>query len=301
MRLFLITVSSLLVISSASAATVVFQIPLDPGQASPAPAGADNSTGQATVTLDLDTSTVTVAGSYENMSSNVVAAHIHGLAAVGATAGVIVPLDTTGGTSGTVSGSGALSADDLQGVLDGRTYVNIHTQNNGPGEIRGQIVNQVVGTAVFEIDLTVAEAIPAPVGAETSTGQATVTLNTENRSVTVSGNYENMSSNVVAAHIHGLAAAGEAAGVIVPLDATGGTSGTLSGTGDLSPGHVQAMLNGLTYVNVHTANNGPGEIRGQIMRGFEVPLVSLLGVFVFLSALLGGGILALRRRRDPSD
>ena len=176
MRLFFVIVLSLLVISSASAATVVFQIPLDPGQESPAPAGADNSTGQATVSLDLDASTVTVAGSYENMSSNVVAAHIHGLAGVGENAGVIVPLDTSGGTSGTVSGSGALSADDLQGVLDGRTYVNIHTQNNGPGEIRGQI-----------------------------------------------------------------------------------------------------------------------------MRGFKVPLVSLLGVFVFLSALLGGGILALRRRRDPSD
>ena len=56
------------------------------------------------------------------------------------------------------------------------------------------------------------------------------------------------------------------------------------------------MLNGLTYVNVHTENNGPGEIRGQIVRGIEVPLLSLLGILALVSALLSGGTLALRRR-----
>jgi len=101
--------------------------------------------GSAVVTLDTDTGDVTVEGEYSGMSSNVSAAHIHGLAGVGENAGVIVGLDTTGGQEGTVSGSGTLSDDEMQGMLDGLTYVNVHTGNHPGGEIRGQIVHECRG------------------------------------------------------------------------------------------------------------------------------------------------------------
>ena len=45
----------------------------------------------------------------------------------------------TGGISGTFSGADVLTPENLAGLLDGRTYLNVHTENNGPGEIRGQV------------------------------------------------------------------------------------------------------------------------------------------------------------------
>jgi hypothetical protein len=50
-----------------------------------------------------------------------------------------------------------------------------------------------------------------------------------------------------------------------PLAGAAGTSGTLSGTVTLIDPQLEALLGGLTYVNIHTANNGGGEIRGQIL------------------------------------
>jgi hypothetical protein len=95
--------------------------------------------GFATVTLDQSTGIVNVDGSYENMSSGVIGAHIHGLVPRGQNAGVIVGLTPTGGTTGLFSGTGMLSAAQIQDMLDGLTYINVHTVNNGGGEIRGQL------------------------------------------------------------------------------------------------------------------------------------------------------------------
>ena len=85
---------------------------------------------------------------------NITAAHIHGPAAAGANAGVIVnlyvppagtaPLTFTGPAT-LVQGVGspnssALSMDSLVAYMrTGRAYVNVHTTANGGGEIRGQV------------------------------------------------------------------------------------------------------------------------------------------------------------------
>lgn len=98
-------------------------------------------------------------------------------------------------------------------------------------------------------------------------GTCTVTLDVASGRVTAGCAYEGLSGPAAAAHIHGPAQAGINAGVIVPLMVAGGTSGTVSGGGTLSPALVQAMLDGLTYVNVHTALRPGGEIRGQVVGG----------------------------------
>lgn len=92
---------------------------------------------------------------------NAVAAHIHGPAGTDENAGVIVTLVPSGPFTGTRSGSftqvdatSSLTFDALLELMrDGRTYVNVHTNdgadppNTGPGdfpggEIRGQIERQ---------------------------------------------------------------------------------------------------------------------------------------------------------------
>ena len=82
-------------------------------------------------------------------------AHIH-LGAPGAPGPVIVPLKVSAGSwPGTATGEGTFDASGVKGkkpdgsamTLDdvlaamrsGGTYVNVHTANNKPGELRGQI------------------------------------------------------------------------------------------------------------------------------------------------------------------
>ena len=88
----------------------------------------------------------------------------------------------------------------------------------------------------------------------------------------------NMSSNITNAHIH-LGNANTAGGVIVqlqgatafPLQGPAQTwSGTLSSSSTLSLGLswqslIDLIRNGDAYVNVHTVNNGGGEVRGQLI------------------------------------
>jgi len=99
------------------------------------------------------------------------------------------------------------------------------------------------------------------------TGSCTVTLDQSSGQVTVGCRYQGLSGPASAAHIHGPAQPGTNAGVIVPLMAIGGASGTITGGGTLSPALVQAMLDGLTYVNLHTQLRPGGEIRGQVVGG----------------------------------
>ena len=52
-----------------------------------------------------------------------------------------------------------------------------------------------------------------------------------------------------------------------------GTAGTLTGTVGLTPGQLASVVDGLTYVNIHTPQNGGGEIRGQIVaQSMAIPL-----------------------------
>jgi CHRD domain-containing protein len=83
--------------------------------------------------------------------ANVTLAHIHGPAAVGVNAGVILNLNpnttvTTGVlTSGaaTTPTAATVSMDSLKTLIRaGLAYVNVHNQANGGGHIRGQLVKQ---------------------------------------------------------------------------------------------------------------------------------------------------------------
>jgi hypothetical protein len=74
--------------------------------------------------------------------------------------------------------------------------------------------------------------------------------------------YAHLSGAAMQAHIH-LGKAGVSGNVIVPLCAGNCRSG-LTGTAKITSKLVAQMEAGKTYVNVHTAKNPAGEIRGQV-------------------------------------
>jgi hypothetical protein len=153
------------------------------------------------------------------------------------------------------------------------------------------------GTHTYGVNLTVGQEVPPPGGGASGVGGCTVTLDDVTGLVTVSGSYTGMTSTATSAHIHN-GAPGVAGGIILALSTTGGTVGNFSGSGTISPANITNMLNGNTYVNVHTTTNPLGEIRGQIVT--PVPALSWQGVAGLVVLAIAGGAFVLMRRGSPA-
>ena len=88
--------------------------------------------------------------------------------------------------------------------------------------------------------------------------------------------FSDLSGPATDMHIHGLAPAGQSAGVIMPLAphhfpaADPARGGIIFGTLSLTTETVSNLLAGYYYLNIHTALNPGGEIRGQLIRRVEL-------------------------------
>lgn len=277
-----------LLLRSQAFGDISYQIAIDAAQEVPTPTlGGVTPSGSATVDVNTITGDVTISGNYSGLTSNAAAAHLQGLAPSGSTAGVLFGLDAVSGMSGSLTGMGTLSSSDLQGLLNGEAYINLHTANNGAGEIRGQVVDSDI--SVFQVSLDAMQEVPTPsVGGATPTGSATVVVDSSTGDVEISGSYSGLTGAISGSHLHGLAGPGATAGVLFGLSNSGGTSGTFSGAGILSSSDLSGLLAGNSYINIHTGNNAPGEIRGQVV----VPEPSGMALLAF--AIVG---LCFRRKR----
>jgi hypothetical protein len=108
-----------------------------------------------------------------------------------------------------------------------------------------------------------------PPTTSSGTGTATVTYDAGTKTVTWQGDFSGLSGPATAAHIHGPAEAGKNAGVIVPLSQkdvpfTSPFSGSTTLSDDKAAALAAALTGGLAYVNIHTAANPGGEVRGQL-------------------------------------
>ena len=98
----------------------------------------------------------------------------------------------------------------------------------------------------------------------TSTGSGTVvtTLDKSTRTLRWTVTYSGLSGPVTAGHFHGPAQAGANAGVVVPF--AGPLASPIVGSATLTPAQVDQVKSGLWYINLHTAANPGGELRGQV-------------------------------------
>jgi hypothetical protein len=94
-------------------------------------------------------------------------------------------------------------------------------------------------------------------------GKLEATFDTKTKVLTYTLTFDDLSGPATAAHIHGPATRIESAGVVAALGAKGPTS-PVSGTATLADDQVKMLQSSKLYVNVHTAANPGGEIRGQI-------------------------------------
>jgi hypothetical protein len=138
----------------ASAQTYTLTATLTGGNETPAPGINTGAFGNATVTVDMSARTVSWVVDVYNLPSGVTAGHIH-VGPSGTAGPTVVNFTVPTGASnefriaGTMSDTaftlrpdqGIRSADDMfQAILGGNSYVNVHSQVNAGGEIRGQLV-----------------------------------------------------------------------------------------------------------------------------------------------------------------
>ena len=206
---------------------------------------------------------------FQGLVANASLAHFHGPANSGGTASPIIDIGTgafgaLGGKAGQLAGTVTLTPAQLAAFADGNVYVNIHSGTFPGGEIRGQ-VSPYIGELPFSADLTGAAEKPSAVSSP-GTGFMESSLIGDKLSFVLT--YRGMTSAITAAHIHGPSVSANSAGILFDLApyhrGPYSTQGVFGGSVTLTPAQIAALISGDLYMNLHTAVNPSGEIRGQL-------------------------------------
>ena len=95
-------------------------------------------TGEGEVILTLNGNTLTVSGSFAGMNSAATMAHVHN--GPPAQPGPVVhQLVVTKMPSGEISATLELSDEQITALRDNELYIQVHSETNPPGELRGWI------------------------------------------------------------------------------------------------------------------------------------------------------------------
>jgi hypothetical protein len=103
-----------------------------------------------------------------------------------------------------------------------------------------------------------------PPNASTATGTADVDYDPATKKLSWKLTYSGLTGPAMAAHFHGPAEAGKNAGVAVAIPNAG--SSPAEGSATLTDAQAADFEAGKYYINVHTAANPGGEIRGQVTK-----------------------------------
>ena len=212
--------------------------------------------GSGTLTVGDDGS---LSGSFtvSGLTSDIRNAHIHsGHAGESGAVVILLEYDNTAGTVSVPSGI-TLTADELEALQAGGYYINIHTDDNDGGEIRGQITPPNI--VVRRVDLSEEEAWVAGTnesGESDGAARGWLTINTDDGTVQARMRIRNLTPTTptTGVHIHH-------GGGILSLEQDATDTELWSGSGTLAVDEFNA---GSLYFNIHTAANGGGELRGQI-------------------------------------
>ena len=103
-----------------------------------------------------------------------------------------------------------------------------------------------------------------PPNTSAATGTADIDYDPASKKLSWKLSYSGLSGPATAAHFHGPAEAGKNAGVAVAIP--NATSSPVEGSATLTDAQAADLTAGRYYINIHTAANPGGEIRGQVTK-----------------------------------
>ena len=103
-----------------------------------------------------------------------------------------------------------------------------------------------------------------PPNTSAATGTADIDYDPASKKLSWKMTYSGLSGPATAAHFHGPAAAGANAGVEVAIP--NATASPVEGSATLTDAQAADLVAGKYYINIHTAANPGGEIRGQVIK-----------------------------------
>ncbi|GAA5221878.1 CHRD domain-containing protein [Membranihabitans marinus] len=228
---------------------------------------------------EVDNSTAKIFGSFQGLTTplNVASlggAHIHGQMA-GKNGTILSPIvfvtDSTNlnGVANVASNIIPIPSTVVLAILSRQLYINVHSEQYGGGEIRGQILP--LAQNYFMANLLGTNASPM----NTSEGNGLILFEYHQGLIQGAGSFDGLEGPVATtirggAHIHN-AYVGSNGGILEDLtisldtDSTGGVFFVEDNTILLDEEQRQDFLAGGKYVNIHSATYGGGEIRGQIL------------------------------------
>ncbi|MEN7342294.1 MAG: CHRD domain-containing protein [Pseudomonadota bacterium] len=264
----------------------VVRMALEGQQENPAVVNANGVSGTAYVTFDASRELIVVnsrvAGFTPFLDAPIGPVHLHAGFA-GENGPVVLPLQPVGQSETVYRGTEADISGNLDfGVLSaGGIYLNIHSAANPSGELRGQVVPR--GTDAVRMQLQGAQENPVVANADGISGVSYATFNAADGNIVINTAVEGftpfLDAPIGPVHLHS-AFAGENGPVVLPLQPVNGSDTVYRGTEADATSTIDfgLLADGGMYINVHSAENPSGELRGQLVpRGIDVARMQLEG------------------------
>lgn len=214
---------------------------------------ASAATGQFVGNLDRATRVLSYTVTYSGLTP--VAGHLHRINAANGNGPVEIPLAAL---SSPIIGTTTLTTSTrVDSLINGFYYANLHTTAFPGGEIRGNI--RVDGP--IRLDATLSGAQERPPVNSPGSGVFVGVIDPATRVLSYTVTYSGIAP--VAGHLHRINNAATGNGPVeIPFASL---VSPIIGTATLTTnGRVDSLFNGFYYVNLHTAANPGGEIRGDI-------------------------------------
>jgi hypothetical protein len=224
---------------------VFFAVSLD----STGTGSASTAKGTAYAVLSSNVNKLTYQVTYNRLSSNYTASHFHHSGGVTA-----IPFVGTTANGNTVASTWAnLTNKNIEDLVRGTVYVNVHSSTSPGGEIRGYLATP------DGIGMSIAlDGAQAGIPSATGKGTGWAVIDSSSARIKWNATVTGLTTKLTAAHFHYAGA----------VHATPFTDSSSSGTWSAVPDTViRLFLKGDTYMNVHTSTNAGGEIRGTVKLG----------------------------------